>query len=332
MSIRLDLPWGFVLTTAALQSVGAKLYVYENNSTTPVDLFSDRACTLTAANPIVSVNGHFPVRFIATAELLTLELTTTAGAPLLSSDDIEPYSGSTGGGDTITGTSPAQTFRESDQALPAGLWRWRASGGGFALERNTAVAGDFSSFSEELRFGATGIGDFETTPTKDGVDIMCAHPGMVQAYAGTAAPERWLLCYGQAISRTTYAALFAIVSTTYGVGDGSTTFNVPDLRGRVVAGQDDMGGVSANRLTGASGGVDGDVLGGAGGAETHTLITAEIPAHTHTEFKASGTAVGGIDASGVIGENVASGSTGGGGAHNNVQPTLILNYIIYAGV
>lgn len=62
--------------------------------------------------------------------------------------------------------------------------------------------------------------------------------GAVQAFAGTAAPEGWLLCNGQAVSRTTYAALFAVCSTTYGVGDGSSTFNLPNLSGRVPVGYD----------------------------------------------------------------------------------------------
>jgi len=108
-------------------------------------------------------------------------------------------------------------------------------------------------------------------------------PGAITAYAGADAPTGWLLCYGQAVSRLTYSALFEAIGTTYGIGDGYSTFNVPDLRGRVIAGQDDMGGTSANRLTGVTGSVNGDTLGGTGGAETHTLSTAEMPAHTHTQ-------------------------------------------------
>lgn len=156
--------------------------------------------------------------------------------------------------------------------------------------------------------------------------------GIVVPYAGASEPAGWLLCYGQAVSRTTYAALFTAISTTYGVGDGSTTFNVPDLRGRVVAGQDDMGGSSANRLTGQSGGVNGDTLAATGGEETHTLSIAEMPAHTHAQqadtLLTSGAGV--ADAS-VVNFGLTGGttqSTGGGGAHNNVQPTIILNYII----
>ena len=161
--------------------------------------------------------------------------------------------------------------------------------------------------------------------------------GSVMPYAGSTAPSGWLLSYGQAVSRTTYSALFTAISTTYGTGDGSTTFNVPDLRGRLVAGQDDMGGVSANRLTGLSGGVNGDTLGASGGAETHTLTTAELAAHTHGDgsFAVAGGSGGGssgfLKTGGTAGSTAvtgSSGSAGSGTAHNNVQPTFILNYII----
>lgn len=73
--------------------------------------------------------------------------------------------------------------------------------------------------------------------------------GSVLPYAGNAAPTGWLLCFGQAISRTSFATLFDVIGTTYGAGDGSTTFNLPDMRGRVAAGKDDMGGTDAARLT-----------------------------------------------------------------------------------
>lgn len=155
--------------------------------------------------------------------------------------------------------------------------------------------------------------------------------GAVIPFAGSTEPSGWLFCFGQAISRTTYAELFAAVSTTYGVGDGSTTFNLPDLRGRVVAGQDDMGGTSANRLTNQTGGLDGDVLGATGGAETHTLTIAQMPAHTHTVANTLLTGstgnISNVSTTREIG-TTTSGSTGSGNAHNNVQPTIILNYII----
>lgn len=150
--------------------------------------------------------------------------------------------------------------------------------------------------------------------------VVAATPvGMVAPFAGVTAPAGWLFCHGQNVSRTTYAALFTALSTTYGPGDGSTTFALPDLRGRVVAGKDDMGGTSANRLTNQSGGLDGDVLGAAGGAETHALTDAQMKLVYNSS--ASG------DVTGVRAAN----ANGSGAPHNNVQPTFILNYIIYAG-
>lgn len=168
------------------------------------------------------------------------------------------------------------------------------------------------------------------------VQALLVPTGAVSPYAGTAEPTGWLFARGQEVSRTTYAALDAVIGTTYGSytngsgGVGTTHFRLPDLRGRVVAGQDDMGGTSANRLTGLSGGVDGDVLGAAGGAETHTLTEAQMPAHTHTvpfTQPASNASDGGTSRAQLTGTTTSS-STGGGGAHNNVQPTIVLNYII----
>ena len=112
--------------------------------------------------------------------------------------------------------------------------------------------------------------------------------GEVRAFAGPAAniPSQWYLCYGQAISRTTYASLFAVIGTTWGVGDGTTTFNVPDLRGRTLAGKDDMGGSAANRITSGTSGISGVTLGAAGGDQrawqhTHTVNDPGRSPHHH---------------------------------------------------
>lgn len=122
----------------------------------------------------------------------------------------------------------------------------------------------------------------------------------------------------------TQTAIFA----PHGHGDGSTTFNVPDLRGRVAAGRDDMGGTAANRLTTAGAGISGVTLGDAGGTQTHTLAIGEIPAHTHSGgFGSNGSTAGTNDTfSGTWTAN--TGSAGGGGAHQNTQPTAIVNKII----
>lgn len=157
--------------------------------------------------------------------------------------------------------------------------------------------------------------------------------GSVFDYAGTAAPSGYLLCFGQAVSRSTYSDLFTAIGTTFGSGDGSTTFNLPDLRGRVAAGKDDMGGSAANRITAAGSGITGTTLGAAGGTQTHTLTTAEMPAHTHTLTTQNQTC-GGLSAilnpsqAASVYNTATTGSTGGGGAHQNTQPTLILNKII----
>ncbi len=102
--------------------------------------------------------------------------------------------------------------------------------------------------------------------------------GMITAYAGSTAPNNWLMCYGQTVSRTTYASLFSIISTTYNTGgEAGTDFRLPDLRGRTIAGLDNMGGTDALRLSTANN------LGTTTGAETVTLTAAQsgLPAHQH---------------------------------------------------
>ncbi len=185
--------------------------------------------------------------------------------------------------------------------------------------------------------------------------------GLVFPYAGATAPTGYLLCYGQTLGNASsgateandnYQALFDVIKAAYGnsgseVFSNGDTVTLPDLRGRVVAGQDDMGGVSADNLTNVAGdGLNGDTLGATGGSETHTLTTAQLAAHTHgpgtLTFKLNNVSNGSSlrvrsrsDAQDINQFDSTmtgnTGSTGGGAAHNNVQPTIILNYIISTG-
>lgn len=106
--------------------------------------------------------------------------------------------------------------------------------------------------------------------------------GEIKMWGSGAPPAAYLFCNGAAVSRTTYATLFGVISTFFGAGDGSTTFNVPDLRGRAPFGQDDMGASAASRITNAGSGIVGTTLSASGGAETVTLDTTMIPSHSHT--------------------------------------------------
>lgn len=254
------------------------------------------------------------------------------------------------------------------------------------------------------------------------LDLWAGMTATVLPFAGAAAPDGWLMCSGQAVSRSTYPNLYgalcpqmgtvtisiaapgvvtlnahgksagdrirlfttgalptgltantdyylvsagantfslatapggAAITTTgtqsgthsaqyfpHGAGDGSTTFNVPDMRGRVAAGLDHMGGTASGRMTSAGAGVYGAVLGASGGSETHTLTTAQMPSHTHNIRSITAT---GNDSDGGVylqaADQVSSGtfqadtavsslSAGSGNAHPITQPTMMLNSII----
>jgi microcystin-dependent protein len=120
-----------------------------------------------------------------------------------------------------------------------------------------------------------------------GLGIAGAVPiGVVNPFAGATAPSGWLLCFGQTVSRTQYSGLFLTIGTTYGAGDGSTTFALPDLRGRTIAGEDDMGGTAANRLTSGGSGITG----------TTVTLTRKMPIATLFLFMLRQTLLGLLEA------------------------------------
>jgi len=162
--------------------------------------------------------------------------------------------------------------------------------------------------------------------------------GTVLDYAGASAPTGYLLCDGSAVSRTTYASLFAAIGTAYGPGNGTTTFNLPDFRGR--------GAIGAGQGSGLSNRSRGTQL----GAETHTLSVSELPAHNHSvsdpghahgmpALLDSGPLPVGLKANNkgnpVVGyttnlsqTNIVVNNAGNSSSHNNMQPSLVVNKII----
>jgi microcystin-dependent protein len=262
-------------------------------------------------------------------------------------------------GTEMTNSLPRDGQAAMTGQLKAATGTEAAPGLSFSADTNT---GFLPSGSDEIDIiiGGVSVGQFDSGGF-DGSISGVPPAGSILAYGGTSEPSGYLFCYGQAVSRATYADLFAAIGTAHGVGDGSTTFNLPDLRGRTIAGQDDMGGSSANRLTGLTNGVNGDTFAAAGGLESFTLATTNLAAHTHSNgsFAVATTITNGSDVvrtddfmttggqGGTNRDAIAdesgdtdtlsladgdvtgtSSSTGSTTALGHIQPTLVLNYII----
>lgn len=163
--------------------------------------------------------------------------------------------------------------------------------------------------------------------------------GGLMPFAGSSAPSGWLFCDGSAVSRTTYSDLFTVIGTTYGSGDGSTTFNVPDLRGRIPmgAGTGTGGGDSGTGKPTGGDALTARSVGAWGGEETHLLTGGEsgTSAHSHgfssdpVTFGGAGNTTGaGATNITTINTTNASAEADADDAHNNVQPFIVVNYII----
>ena len=148
--------------------------------------------------------------------------------------------------------------------------------------------------------------------------------GSTIPFAAAAAPTGWLICNGSTVSRTTYASLFSVIGVSWGVGDGSTTFGLPDLQGRVAVG------------SGAGTGLTARTLAGSGGEENHVLTIAELAAHTH-DYQwgqvGAGAATNGPGTSAPytassVNASTATTSKGTDAGHNTMQPYKVLTYII----
>lgn len=168
----------------------------------------------------------------------------------------------------------------------------------------------------------TGHGSVIWTADNVGLNTADTFPsGFLADFAGGTVPSGWLLCDGSAVSRVTYASLFAAISTRWGSGDGSTTFNLPNLARRTKVGS---GGAGSGTLS--------NTVGSTGGSETHTLTTPEIPAHTHSYTTNNAVVAINVGATTNVltqpTSGATTGSTGGGGAHNNMQPSAVVLMII----
>lgn len=184
----------------------------------------------------------------------------------------------------------------------------------------TSVAQNISNtgtFANTGNATITGTLTVSSNVTANGVVYAMLPAGIIMAWPTTTAPNGWLICDGTAVSRTTYSGLFSAIGTAFGIGDGTTTFNVPDLKGRSIFGK--------NTGTFSS-------IAGTGGAETVTISQGNLPSYnlSATVYNTNGSALTGIQGTtnGATASTANIASGGSGTATNILNPYLVLNYVI----
>ncbi len=268
-----------------------------------------------ASNSAVSANGSASNAATSAGEASTKAAAadTSAKAAKTSETNAAASAGTASAKATAADTSAkAAKTSETNAAASAGTASTKAT----AAANSAASAAQSASSAEQ---SAKALENVYTKPQADErfAPVAALTPtGAVIPFAGASAPAGWLLCDGAAVSRTVYAGLFNVIGTAFGGGNGSTTFNLPDMRGRVPVGCD------ANLL-----------LGSTGGESKHKLTVKEIPAHSHELGYASTSAPalrspsGWVD-NGSFGSQYSTSTVGNGEEHNNMQPYATVTFII----
>jgi microcystin-dependent protein len=190
---------------------------------------------------------------------------------------------------------------------------------GLLVNRPVSTAAQPGKYGRTYHADDHGVVFFDTGTSWIALNEYIGH---VSWWAGAGAPAggTHLEANGQAISRSAYPLYMSLIGTQHGPGDGTTTVNLPDARGRVLIGPDGAGIRIPNSPRAHA---------QAGGAERHTLTIAEIPAHTHTyNDTTDGAPTGAGGTSGGVARSEPTGSAGGGAAHNSMQPYLVLTPIV----
>lgn len=301
----------------------------------------------------VPVNANWTLLDHVAGGTLLLNATALSGAQALTNIQLQPRTIQISG-------APSAAVTYTVPASVGGQWIVRnTTTGGFNVGLASAAGGSTVLVPANQQLQMWCDGSATGMLTAQTITLVGLLTGVLFPFAGSTAPSWALLCFGQAVSRTTYAALFLQIGTTYGIGDGTTTFNLPDLRGRVPAGMDIMGGsANANRLSSV---IASTVLGSAGGQQLNST-TVSVGGSTSGALSVSASGSGGgtqfgdwssvataqagassaqfptVNATSTVSVSVSVGGStsgslgvsaaGSSAAFSTTTPTMVMNYII----